>query len=120
MMPKCGIALRTCSRAAQAAHRALPIVTARMAVRAPTLMPSRTVPIRYLSATRILSTSSTVYTAAHLDTNVYHRLTDVALDDLSAQLEELVETVDLDGIEEARGSGASASDWDIEYAVSPC
>ncbi|WFD34920.1 ferroxidase [Malassezia cuniculi] len=61
--------------------------------------------------------TSTGYIPAKLDAHVYHKLVDTALDSLSAQLEELVETVDIDALEAARGSDADASDWDIEYAT---
>ncbi|WFD28551.1 ferroxidase [Malassezia nana] len=46
---------------------------------------------------------------------VYHRMVDHVLDELTAQLEELLETKDIDALE--AGRGGSASDWDVEYAV---
>ncbi|WFD21047.1 ferroxidase [Malassezia caprae] len=49
-----------------------------------------------------------------LDMTVYHRMVDHALDELTAQLEELLETEDIDALEEGRGG--SMSDWDVEYA----
>lgn len=50
-----------------------------------------------------------------LEMTVYHRMVDHTLDELTAQLEELLETKDLDALEEGRGG--SMSDWDVEYAV---
>lgn len=50
-----------------------------------------------------------------LDITVYHRLVDHVLDELTAQLEDLLETENLDALE--AGRGGSASDWDVEYAV---
>ena len=47
----------------------------------------------------------------------YHRRADASLEELTSQLEELMETEDLDAIEQERGSGGSGHDWDIEYAV---
>ncbi|SHO79791.1 Similar to S.cerevisiae protein YFH1 (Mitochondrial matrix iron chaperone) [Malassezia sympodialis ATCC 42132] len=49
-----------------------------------------------------------------LEMTVYHRMVDHTLDELTAQLEELLETKDLDALEEGRGG--SMSDWDVEYA----
>lgn len=66
---------------------------------------------------RAFSAPAGIHKTARMDAHVYHRLVDNALDDLSGQLEELVEKEDLDGREEQRGSGKSATDWDIEYAT---
>jgi len=50
-----------------------------------------------------------------LEMTVYHRMVDHTLDELTAQLEELLETEDIDALEEERDG--SMSDWDVEYAV---
>lgn len=50
-----------------------------------------------------------------LDMTVYHRMVDHTLDELTAQLEELLETEDIEALEQGRDG--SMSDWDVEYAV---
>ena len=118
MIPNCSMFIRSCPRAVRSLWRVAPVAGARILVPGTIHQAARALPHCCASATRTFSAPSTGFTATPLDLNVYHRLTDTALDDLSAQLEELVETVDLDALEESRGSGATASDWDIEYAVS--
>ena len=61
--------------------------------------------------------SAPAYNATKLDATAYHRRADASLEELTSQLEELMETEDLDAIEQERGSGGSGHDWDIEYAV---
>ncbi|WFC95894.1 ferroxidase [Malassezia brasiliensis] len=62
-------------------------------------------------------TSAPAYTAADLTAQDYNRRVDASLDALTEQLEELIETEDIDEIERTRGSGGSLSDWDVEYAT---
>lgn len=62
-------------------------------------------------------TSESAYTAADLSAQDYNRRVDASLDALTEQLEELLETEDIEEIERTRGSGGSLSDWDVEYAV---
>lgn len=47
----------------------------------------------------------------------YHRMVDSSLDEMTAQLEELLETEDIDKLEEKASHSGNASDWDVEYAV---
>lgn len=68
-----------------------------------------------MRALRAYSTAQ--YTAADLDVGDYSKRVDTSLDALTAQLEELIETEDIDEIEQTRGQGGSLSDWDVEYAV---
>lgn len=62
-------------------------------------------------------TSEPEYTVADLSAQDYNRRVDASLDALTEQLEELLETEDIEEIERTRGSGGSLSDWDVEYAV---
>ncbi|KAI3617704.1 hypothetical protein CBS9595_003613 [Malassezia furfur] len=62
-------------------------------------------------------TSESAYTAADLSAQDYNRRVDASLDALTEQLEELLETEDIEEIERTRGSGGSLSDWDVEYAT---
>lgn len=68
-----------------------------------------------MRALRAYSTAQ--YTAADLDVSDYSKRVDTSLDALTSQLEELIETEDIDEIEQTRGQGGSLSDWDVEYAV---
>lgn len=52
---------------------------------------------------------------AELSTQTYNALVDPMLEELSIELEELLETHDIDALEEERGG--DSSDWDVEYAV---
>lgn len=62
-------------------------------------------------------TSGATYRAAELSLQDYNRRVDTTLESLTTQLEELLETEDIDAIEAERGQGGSLSDWDVEYAV---
>ncbi|KOS13929.1 mitochondrial matrix protein frataxin [Malassezia pachydermatis] len=52
---------------------------------------------------------------AELSTQTYNALVDPMLEELSIELEELLETHDIDALEEERGG--DPSDWDVEYAT---
>ena len=64
------------------------------------------------------ATSSTpTYRAGELSMVDYHRMIDHSLDTLTSQLEELMETHDIDVLEEKVSQGSEEGEWDVEYAT---
>ena len=64
------------------------------------------------------ATSSTpTYRAGELSMVDYHRMIDHSLDTLTSQLEELMETQDIDALEEKAPQGSEEGEWDVEYAT---
>lgn len=55
------------------------------------------------------------YKPSELSSLDYHRKVDHLLDEFTGQLEELLETQDIDALEERAGGGDA--EWDVEYAV---
>lgn len=106
-------------RATAAALRALrapaPLAlrTARARAAAPHFHPAVLAPARAVR----WSSSEPTYVAADLSAQEYNRRVDASLEELTSQLEELLETEDIDEIERTRGEGGSLTDWDVEYAV---
>ena len=47
----------------------------------------------------------------------YHSMIDHSLDTLTSQLEELMETQDIDALEEKAPQGSEEGEWDVEYAT---
>ena len=109
-------------RTASLLRRALRVgtTTARRApLGAPVLAAAHPLRTRAAAAPPSRAYSAPAYNATKLDATAYHRRADASLEELTSQLEELMETEDLDAIEQERGSGGSGHDWDIEYAVRP-
>ena len=57
------------------------------------------------------------YRAGELSMVDYHRMIDHSLDTLTSQLEELMETQDIDALEEKAPQGSEEGEWDVEYAT---
>lgn len=61
--------------------------------------------------------STPTYRAGELRMVDYHRMIDHSLDTLTSQLEELMETQDIDALEEKAPQGSEEGEWDVEYAT---
>jgi len=57
------------------------------------------------------------YRAGELSMGDYHRMSAHSLDTLTSQLEELMETQDIDALEEKAPQGSEEGEWDVEYAT---
>ena len=63
------------------------------------------------------ASSTPTYRAGELRMVDYHRMIDHSLDTLTSQLEELMETHDIDALEEKVSQGSEEGEWDVEYAT---
>ena len=63
------------------------------------------------------ASSTPTYRAGELRMVDYHRMIDHSLDTLTSQLEELMETHDIDVLEEKVSQGSEEGEWDVEYAT---
>lgn len=63
------------------------------------------------------TSSAPTYRAGELSMVDYHRMIDHSLDTLTAQLEELMETQNIDALEEKASQGNEEGEWDVEYAT---
>ena len=61
--------------------------------------------------------STPTYRAGELRMVDYHSMIDHSLDTLTSQLEELMETQDIDALEEKAPQGSEEGEWDVEYAT---
>ena len=73
--------------------------------------------VRYAHTAKEAGSSPDSFHVADLDMVEYHRMVDSSLDEMTAQLEELLETEDIDKLEEKASHSGNASEWDVEYAV---
>ena len=72
---------------------------------------------RYAHNAKEAGSAPDPFRVADLDMVEYHRMVDTSLDEMTAQLEELLETEDIDKLEEKASHSGNASEWDVEYAV---
>ena len=63
------------------------------------------------------ASSTPTYRAGELRMVDYHSMIDHSLDTLTSQLEELMETQDIDALEEKAPQGSEEGEWDVEYAT---